>query len=170
MGQIDIPLKMPHYKNLNTAMEHSRIVKKLTTTREGIEELENDLRSIDKVDIDGTEPWTDVAPGKGHVIMVGEAEGGQYGYEMKYRPEDGSPISTTADTPDVKVTRSGGGTFKMEEGEGEKASTTYFKFDDNRGVVSILDPKNEVPTLFGDANISEMTQGVFQNMIPIIQF
>lgn len=173
MGQIDIPLRMPGgFKDMKVAMAHRKVVGKLTAHREQMKELVGDLIGEDKVDLGdkvASDPWTDLAPGQGHVVMVGEnEEGAVSGYELRYRPDSGSVLSASVETPDMSLSQSSSETYRLEEGEGDDKTVTYFKFDDNRGVVGVLDPNNDVPALLGDANPRELAKGTIQGGIPMI--
>lgn len=160
------------FKNVKSAMAHRRIVGKLVAHREEMNELVEDLKSEDKVDLGDrvpSEPWTDLNPEEGAVVMVGEDESGAVsGYELRFRPRDGSVLSASAETPELKLSRTSSETYRLEEGDGEDKTVTYFKFDDARGVVGVLDPNNEVPRLIGDANPRELVKGTLQGGIPMI--
>lgn len=173
MGQLDIAIAMPGgFKNKETAMAHRRLIGKLTAHRDQMKELAQDLIGEDRVDLGDkvpSTPWKDLAPGAGHVVMVGENESGEVsGYELKYRPKDGSTIHLSVETPELELSQSSTETFCLEEGEGKDKSVTYFKFDDTRGVVSILDPNNEVPKIIGDADPKSLIHGTIQGGVPMI--
>ncbi len=173
MGQLDIPIAMPGgFKNKEAAMAHRRIVGKLTAHREQMKELASDLVGEDRVDLGDkvpSSPWKDLAPGEGHVVMVGEDESGAIsGYELKYRPKDGSTVHLSVETPDLKLSQSSSETYCLEEGEGADKVVTYFKFDDARGVIGVLDPNNDVPKVIGDADPRSLIKGTLQGGIPMI--
>jgi len=98
------------------------------------------------------------------------------GLELKYNTGTGAVTQFTADIPEGKLTQwadlpndNFSSTFRWEENqENGSVETTYFKFDDRRGVVSILDQKNDTPAILGDADVNELTKGTLQGGINII--
>ena len=186
MSQIDISLKMRGgFKNLGTAKAHREIVKKAIGLREGAIATADQMMKQDSVDLDSSAGVSslengDLDPAKGSVIMLGENEDGSVsGGALKFNPDTGEARYLEAETPEGKLTRSGAEnadnnhspTFKWETGEGAEASTTYFKFDDQRGVLSVLDDKNQIPAFFGDIGakeVKELVGSTFQGGIPIL--
>src|SRR5690606_33216490 len=134
---------------------------KVTGLRSQAEETSKDLMQADVAEIGSTpsNEWTDLAPGLGHVIMVGDNEDGSVrGVELSYNPENGQVRNFVAEVPEGKLTQGPSSpgsnlspTFKWEADTNNdgKAETTYFKFDDNRGVISILDLDNDTPAILG---------------------
>ena len=61
-------------------------------------------------------------------------------------------------------------TFKWEESVNGKPETTYFKFDDNNGLLTLLDPNNENPAILGGVEAEKLEGGLVLNTLPIIQF
>ena len=136
--------------------------------------------SVDKADIGAvpSDPWTDLANDAGHVIMVGEDENGaSTGLELKFNPQDGRVNSFTADTPQGKLSQgissSQDGispTYKWEENVNGQPQTTYFKFDDNAGVLAILDPNNQQPAILEGVDASSVEGGFITNPMQIFPF
>lgn len=173
MGQFDIPLSMPGgFKSLADAKAHRNVVSKLTENRDLAVETAGDMREIDEVDISSTpsDLYKDLAAGKGHVILLSQPEGSPLlGAELNYNPADESTRQLVMDLDSSKLTQVGS-TFKIEEGAGPAKTTTYFKFDDKRGVVSVLDTEHDVPAIFGEANPQTIIGGTLQGGIPILVF
>jgi hypothetical protein len=98
------------------------------------------------------------------------------GLELNYDPATGQVRQFTADIPEGKLTQWSqapgshlSSTFKWEESRDDGTlQSTYFKFDDRRQVVSILDQNNETPSILGDANVNDLIGRTFQGQIPII--
>jgi hypothetical protein len=171
MGQYDIPLSMSGgFQSLADAKAHRNVMSKLLDNRNLATETADDMREIDAVELGSTpsDLYKDLAAGKGHVIILSQPEGRPVlGAELNYNPADGSTKSMVMDFGDSKLTQYGS-TYKLDEGEGKEQVTTYFKFDDNRGVVSVLDPDAEVPRIFGEADPDKLTKGVLQPGVPTI--
>lgn len=182
MGQVDIPISMPGgFKSLGAAKAHREITSKVQSLREQATTTAEDMMGQDIADISSTpsKEWTDLAPGLGHVIMVGtDQDGNSRGVEVNYDPSTKQVRHFVAEVPGGRLTQGPASvgesrfspTFKWEEGEGDKATTTYFKFDDQRGVISILDLDNDTPAILGDAKLPDLTGKTFQGGIPIITF
>ncbi len=173
MSQFDIPIRMPGgFKSLEAAKAHREIVGKLVEKRAMAAEAAEDLKSIDKVEIDSTpsDLYTDLAPGKGHVILLSQPEGQPLlGAELNYDPNTGETRRLVIDLDSRKLTQAGE-SFKLEQNGEGGSSTTYFRFDDRRGVVSVVDPERQVPAIFGDADPKELTAKTLQASQPILLF
>ena len=187
MSQVSIPISMRGgFKSMEAAKAHREVVAKAQGLRNQANEAAVELKSVDRADIDSTpsDEWTGLAAGIGHVIMVGDNEDGSVrGLELKYNPENGLVRSFSAEVPEGKLSQgpetadsSTSPTYKWEEkGENGQNQVTYFKFDDRRNVLAILDPdpRNENPKVIADGNskiTNELAQGTLQGGIPIIQF
>lgn len=185
MSQVSIPISMPGgFKSMEAAKAHREVVAKAQGLRNQANEAANDLKSVDRADIDTTpsDEWTDLAPGIGHVIMVGDNEDGSVrGLELKYNPENGLVRGLVADVPEGKLTQGPESadspispTYKWEEkGPNGQSHTTYFKFDDRRNVLAILDPQSDNPQVIANGNpkvINELAGKTLQGGIPILQF
>lgn len=180
MGQFQIPLSMPGgFKNLEAAKKHREIVGKALALREQAAEAATDLKSVDRADIGSTpsDEWTDLADGAGHVIMVGDNEDGSVrGLELTYDTESGDVRRLEADVPEGKLTQTGdqsgnlSATYKWEEKneQGEIVQVTQFRFDEARNTLSVTDPNNEVPAIFGSVDPKELVGGIFQQPVPIL--
>jgi len=168
MAQYDISIaRQGGFSSLADAKAHRSLIGKLQSQVELAREVANDLRSEDQVDIGkvGSELYQDLAPGKGHVIMLSQPEGQPLlGAELHYQ-EDGTTRSLVVDMEEAKLTQQGS-TFKLEENE----VTTYFRLDEQRGVFSVLDAEAEVPRIFGDADPAKLTAGTLQLGQPILLF
>lgn len=181
MGQFQIPLSMPGgFKNLQAAKKHREIVSTAQSLRAQASETAQDLQSVDKAEVSSTpsDQWTDLADGLGHVIMVGDNDDGSVrGIELNYSPETGQVQRLQVDIPSGVLTQTGdqsgdlSPTYKWETKteDGEIADTLQFRFDDARQTLSITDPDNNVPAIFGDVNPKELTGGLWQQPVPIIQ-
>lgn len=171
MGQFDIPLSMAGgFSSLADAKAHRNVTSKLLQHRDLAAETAEDMRSIDAVEIGSTpsDLYKDLAPGKGKVIILSQPEGKPLlGAELDYNPADGSTRNMVMDFGDSKLTQFGG-TYRLDEGQGQDQVTTYFKFDTNRNVVSVLDPESDVPRVFGEADPNKLTKGVIQPGVPNI--
>lgn len=171
MGQFDVPLSMAGgFSSLADAKAHRNITSKLQQHRELATETANDMREIDEVEIGSTpsDLYKDLAAGAGKVILLSQPEGSPLlGAELSYDPADNSTKHLVMELSDSKLTQYGS-TYRLDEGQGKDEVTTYFRFDDNRGVVSILDPDSEVPRVFGDADPNKLTKGVLQPGVPNI--
>ena len=171
MGQFDIPLSMAGgFSSLADAKAHRNVTSKLLQHRDLAAETAEDMRSIDAVEIGSTpsDLYKDLAPGQGKVIILSQPEGQPLlGAELDYNPADGSTRNMVMDFGDSKLTQFGG-TYRLDEGQGQEKVTTYFKFDQNRNVVSVLDPESDVPRVFGDADPHKLTKGVIQPGVPNI--
>lgn len=171
MGQFDIPLSMAGgFTSLADAKAHRNITQKFIQNRDLAAETASDMREIDEVEIGSTpsDLYKDLAAGKGKVIFLSQPEGSPVlGAELDYNPTDNSTKSLVMDLGDHKLTQYGN-TYRLDEGEGKETVTTYFKFDERRGVVSVLDPNNDVPRVFGDADPNKLTKGVIQPGAPTI--
>ncbi|MCA9775909.1 MAG: hypothetical protein KC800_04300 [Candidatus Eremiobacteraeota bacterium] len=180
MSQVNIPIKLQGgFKNVEAAMAHRQVVNKATELRSQANEAANDLKSVDRADIGAvsSDEWTDLADGMGHVIMIGDNEDGSVrGMELSYDPQSGRTREFVAYVPQGKLTQGPeiqdsnlSPTYKWEE----KGDTTYFKFDDNRNVLSILDPKSDNPKIIAGGNpniVNELARGTIQGGIPIFEF
>lgn len=151
------------FKNLTEASAHRKVVGKLTELVSQATTVADQLRGADQVDIasTGSELNKDLAAGKGHVVMLSENAGA----ELNYNPTDNSTRSLTLELPGQKLTQMGG-SYKLEEG----GITTYFKLDDKRGVLSIMDAEQDVPRIFGEVDPKQLTAGTFQLGQPILIF
>ena len=153
MSQVNIPISMPGgFKSMEAAKAHRQVVAKAQGLRAQASEASNDLKQVDRAEIGSTpsDEWTDLAAGMGHVIMIGDNEDGSVrGLELSYDPQSGRVREFVADVPEGKLTQGPevpdstmSPTYKWEEnGADGQVNVTYFKFDDNRNVLSILDPK-----------------------------
>ncbi len=168
MAQYDVSIaRQGGFSSLTDAKAHRSLIGKLQSQVEMAREVANDLRAEDQVDIGkvGSELYQDLAPGKGHVIMLSQPEGQPlFGAELHYQP-DGSTRSLVVDLGEARLTQQGS-TFKLEENE----VTTYFRLDEQRGVFSVLDAEAEVPRIFGDADPAKLTAGTLQLGQPILLF
>jgi hypothetical protein len=181
LKQVYIPLSKPGgFKDLNAAKVHREVVAKAQELRDTADETIGDLKSADVADIGSTpsDEWTDLAAGKGHVIMVGDNDDGTVrGVELRYNPENGDVRSFTADVPQGKLTQGISSseegispTYKWEENKGGQVETTYFKFDDKAGVLAILDPNNQTPSILKGVNPKEIEGGFIMNPLTIFPF
>lgn len=181
LKQVYIPINKPGgFDNLKSAQVHRKVVGKAQELREAAQETINDLRAEDKTDIGSvpSDPWTDLANDAGHVIMVGEDEnGGTRGVELKFNPDSGRVNSFVADTPEGKLSQgidsSEDGispTYKWEENVNGQNQTTYFKFDDNAGVLAILDPNNQQPSILEGVEPSQVEGGFITNPLKIFPY
>lgn len=171
MGQFDIPLSVAGgFSSLADAKAHRNITQKLIQNRDLAAETASEMRALDEVEIGSTasELGKDLAAGKGKVIILNQTEGKPLvGAELSYNPADNSTKNLILDLDDHQLTQYGS-TYRLDEGQGEDGVTTYFKFDERRGVVSVLDPDSDVPRIFGDANPDNLTKGVIQPGVPTI--
>ena len=185
MSQINIPISMPGgFKSMEAAKAHRQVVAKAQGLRAQASEASNDLKQVDRAEIGSTpsDEWTDLAAGMGHVIMIGDNEDGSVrGLELSYDPQSGRVREFVADVPEGKLTQGPevpdstmSPTYKWEEnGADGQVNVTYFKFDDNRNVLSILDPKSDNPKVIAGGNpkvINELAQKTIQGGIPIFEF
>jgi hypothetical protein len=160
------------FKDLRTAVAHGRLLKKLNDSRALATEVAGKLRDNDVVEIASTpsELYKDLAAGKGHVIMLTQQEGKPIiGAELNYNPRDNSTTNLTLELENSKLTQTTS-SYKLEEGKGKDKVTTYFKYDDKRGVVSVLDDEAEVPRIFEGADPKNLIGSTLQGGIPIIIF
>lgn len=109
--------------------------------------------------------------------MVGQKEEGPMGMELSFNPQTGRTHRFEVDDPAGKLTQSSdtgqegiSPTFKWEESVNGKPETTYFKFDDNNGLLTLLDPNNENPAILGGVEAEKLEGGLVLNTLPIIQF
>lgn len=169
MASYDLPISMPGgFKSMADAKAHRSVVGKLQKSIELAKSTAGDLREADKVDVQSatSELYQDLAPGKGKVIMLSQPEGGPLmGAELDYNPTDGSTRRLEMDLGDSKLVQQGS-TFKLQEGE----VTTYFKMDEKRQVLTVMDADSEVPRIFGDADPNHLIGGTIQLPQPILIF
>ena len=168
MAQYDIPIARQGFSSLSDAKAHYSVVGKLQQKIELATSAADECREADKVEVGkgGAELYKDLAAGQGHVIMLSQPEGSLLrGAELSYNPADGSTKSLILDMGDSKLTQQGS-TFKLEE----EGVTTYFKMDDGRGVLTVLDAESEVPRIFGDADPNKLVAGTIQIGQPMILF
>ncbi|MFA5507308.1 MAG: hypothetical protein WC314_04645 [Vulcanimicrobiota bacterium] len=185
MSQINIPISMPGgFKSMEAAKAHRQVVAKAQGLRSQAAEASNDLKAADRAEIGSTpsDEWTDLAAGIGHVIMLGDNEDGTVrGLELSYNPENGQVRQFIADVPEGKLTQGPetadsalSPTYKWEEKNPDgQTNVTYFKFDDNRNVLAILDPKSDNPSVIAGGNpkvINELARNTIQGGIPIFEF
>lgn len=158
----DIAVKRPNgYGSLQEAMAHRKVVGKLMGKIEESAQVAEQLKAADVVDVSSSDSELnrDLAPGKGHVIMLNEGVNESvYGAELKYNVNDGSTRSLTLELADSKLNQVGT-SFKLEE----NGVTTYFRHDPVRGVLSIMDGKTDVPQIFGGADPNKLTAGTIQS-------
>lgn len=168
MAQYDVSIaRQGGFSSLSDAMAHRGLIAKLQGQMELAQQVAADLRSEDQVEIGkvGSELYKDLAPGKGHVVMLSQPEGQPlFGAELHYQ-DDGTTRSLVVEMGDSKLSQQGS-TFKLEEQE----VTTYFRLDEQRGVFSVLDADAEVPRIFGDADPARLTAGTLQLGQPILLF
>lgn len=151
------------FANLSEAMGHRRVVGKLMEKVELAQSTAAQLVQADDVQLSGNQ---DLAPGKGHVILLSKTPDGQdYGAELKYNPKDGNVSTFELQMPGSKLTQLGS-SFKLEEG----GVTTYFRPDNNRGVLAVMDSQAEIPRIFGDADPNKLTGGALQSGQGILMF
>ena len=158
----DIAVKRPNgYGSLQEAMAHRKVVGKLMEKIDQSSQVAEQLKAADVVDVSSGESELnrDLAPGKGHVIMLNESEGQpMYGAELKYNEKDGSIRSLSLELPDSKLNQVGT-SFKLEE----NGVTTYFRHDAARGVLSVMDGKADVPQIFGGTDPAKLMGTTFQS-------
>lgn len=167
MAQYDIPISMPGgFKSMADAKAHRSVVGRLQQMVDISRSTAQDLKDADRVEVGktGSDLYTDLAPGQGHVIMLSQPEGRPLmGAELRYNPADGQVRSLQLDLGESKLDQQGQ-TFKLEE----QGTTTYFKLDEQRGVFTVLDTEAQVPRIFGDANPQSLIGGTLQLNSPIL--
>jgi len=168
MAQYDISIaRNGGFSSLADAKAHRTIVGKLQQQVDLSRSVASDLREADRVEVGktGSELYQDLAPGKGHVIMLSQPEGQPLmGAELRYN-DDGSTRSLALDLGESKLTQQGG-TYKLEE----QGATTFFRLDEQRGVFSVMDAEAEVPRIFGQADPNKLVAGTIQLGQPILLF
>lgn len=180
-NQIYIPLKKPGgFESLEAVKAHHEVVEKATSLRAKAEGTIEQLREQDRVDIGatGSDDWTDLASAKGHVIVVGGSDEGRVGFELRFNPDNNRTSSFVADLPDGKLTQGadvGGNdgispTFKWEEDVKGEHQTTYFKFDDKAGMLTILDPDHKNPAILKGVDPHLVEGGFVSNPMTIFTF
>ena len=155
-----LPIKMRGFPSMKAAKAHRKVVGKLLGLRQGAENVSQDLMGIDKavVEAETSEPFKDLADGLGKVIALTESESqGLEGYQLDYDPKSGQVSHLEADLHNGKLTQNGG-TFRWESRDDSNPSTTLFSFDDQRGLITIEDPDNQVPAIFEGTNPDEITR------------
>lgn len=169
MSSYDLPISMPGgFKSMADAKAHRNVVGKLQKSVELARATAADLRAADKVDVQSatSELYQDLAPGKGKVIMLSQPDGGPLmGAELDYNPADDSTRRLEMDLGDSKLVQQGS-TFKLQEGE----VTTYFKLDDKRQVITVMDADADVPRIFGGVDPQNLTGKTLQLPQPILIF
>lgn len=156
------------FTSLAEAKAHHSVIGKLSEQITLANSVAKDCREVDVVEIDQTSSklYKDLAPGKGHVIMLSQPEGAPLlGAELNYNPDNGETRSLIVDMGQSKLTQQGS-TFKLEE----NGVTTYFRRDMSRGVFTIMDGEKDVPRIFGDADPQKLTAGTIQLNQPILMF
>jgi hypothetical protein len=165
----DIPVNRPKgYGSLQEAMAHRKVVGKLMEKVELSKSVAEELRSVDVAEVgqSGSELSRDLAPGKGHVIVLNETDKQPLvGAELSYNEADGATRSLTLEMPDSKLTQMGS-SFKLEEG----GVTTYFRHDANRNVLTVMDGQAEVPRIFNGTDPLKLTSGTIQSGQGILIF
>ena len=159
-NRYSIPIKMKGFSSLSAAKAHRKVVGKLTGLREAAADVSQDLMSIDKVEVEAesSEPFKDLAAGKGKVIALAESESqGLEGFELDYDPASGRVRRFEADLHNGNLTQNGG-TFRWETKDETNPSTTLFSFDDKRGIITVEDPNNQIPAIFEGTNPDEITK------------
>ena len=168
-AQYDISIaRQGGFGSLAEAKAHRSVIGKLQSNVELSKSVASDWREADKVEVGKAEskPYSDLAAGLGHVVMLVEAEGKPLmGAELTYNPADGSTRSLVVDQGDSKLTQQGL-TYKLEE----QGATTYFRLDEQRGVFTVMDAEAEVPRIFGDIEPAKLTAGTLQLGQPILIF
>lgn len=169
MAQYDIPLlRQGGFGSLAEAKAHRSVVTRLTEQIDLARSVADDWREADRVDVGtvGSELYKDLAPGKGHVIMLTQPEGAPLmGAELHYDPETGVTRRLVVDQGDVRLTQQGSA-YKLEE----HGVTTYFRLDPERQVLTVWDAESEVPRIFGGADPVKLTGGALQLSKPIVLF
>lgn len=159
-NRYSIPINMRGFTSLSAAKAHRQVVGKLTGLRDSAAEVAQDLMGIDKVEVEAetSEPFKDLAAGKGKVIALAESESqGLEGFELDYEPETGRVRRFEADLHNGNLTQNGG-TYRWETKDEANPSTTLFSFDDKRGIITVEDPNNAIPAIFEGANPDEITK------------
>lgn len=171
MGQYNIALSMPGgFQSIADAKAHRNVISKLQQYRDLANETAEDMRGIDRAEIGATpsDLYTDLAAGKGHVIILSQPEGKPVlGAELSYNVNDNSTTNLVMDFGDSKLSHYGS-TYRLEEGEGKEKVTTYFRFNesDKTPNVAIYDPESDKPRIFGEADPDKLTRGVIQRGTP----
>jgi hypothetical protein len=168
MAQYDIPLTRPGFGALSEAMAHRQVVGKLIARKELAAQVAQDWSEADKdkVESSGGELYKDLAPGKGHVIMLSQPEGRPLmGAELTYDVKTHATKTLNIDMGEAKLSQVGE-TYKLEE----DGATTFFRVDDLRGVLTVMDADSEVPRIFGKADPAKLTAGTLQLGQPILIF
>ena len=170
MAQFDIPISMPGgFQSLADAKAHRSVIAKLQHSLDIAQELSADLRSIDKADLGPATPselYKDLAPGKGHVIMLTQPENAPLmGAELRYDVESQETRSLVLDFSGSKLTQVGT-TYKLEE----PSATTYFRLNSQQGVFTVLDADQEVPRLFEGADPKKLVGDTLQTSKPLVIF
>lgn len=138
MARVDIPLvRQGGFPSLEEAKTHRATVDRLKGQIELARSVAADWREADRVDVGavGSELYKDLAPGRGHVVMLTQPEGAPLmGAELHYDPKDGTVQRLVVDQGDRVLTQEGS-LFRLEE----QGTTTWFQLDEQRQVLTVWD-------------------------------
>jgi hypothetical protein len=157
----DLPIRQ-NFTSLTEARAHRQVVGTLTQQLEIARQTSADLREADKVEVGKvpSELYKDLASGEGHVIMLSQPEDKPLAAaELKYDPKSGNLTSLEIDYGNGSKLHQVRSTYKFEQ----DGVTTFFRHDEARGVLTIMDGETDVPRIFGDADPAKLTAGTIQS-------